>query len=103
MAKQTTVFAQRVLQTCFRLVFQYVQERTGHRSLKALHMYERTTTSQHTAVSNVLTAAGNVSLPSTTGLKSSSEHVPNALPTIFGSVSNCVINVNMTAPSSTTE
>ena len=33
-----------------------VQERTGHRSLQALRMYERTTTTQHTAVSRILSA-----------------------------------------------
>lgn len=31
-----------------------VQERTGHRSLEALRMYERTTTTQHMEVSRVL-------------------------------------------------
>ena len=33
-----------------------VQERTGHRSLEALRMYERTTTTQHMEVSRVLSA-----------------------------------------------
>ena len=31
-----------------------VQERTGHRSLEALHVYEHTNSSQHQAVSNLL-------------------------------------------------
>ena len=34
-----------------------VQERSGHRSVKALHLYERTTTSQHMAVSNILASS----------------------------------------------
>ena len=84
-----------------------IQERTGHRSLKALRMYERTTTSQHIAVSNVLSAV-DTSVP---GLKPqvpnpvstvfgtvSKPQVPNPVSTMFGTVSNCVINVNMTAP-----
>ena len=33
-----------------------IQERTGHRSLKALRTYERTTERQHLAVANVLSA-----------------------------------------------
>ena len=31
-----------------------VQERTGHRSVKALRLYERTTTAQHVEVSSIL-------------------------------------------------
>jgi hypothetical protein len=30
------------------------QERTGHRSVQAHHIYERTTTTQHMAVSSIL-------------------------------------------------
>ena len=33
-----------------------IQECTGHRSVKALRMYERTTSSQHIAVSRILSA-----------------------------------------------
>ena len=78
-----------------------IQERTGHRSLKALRMYERTTTSQHIAVSNVLSAV-DTSVP---GLKPqvpntmfgtvSKPQVPNPVSTTFGTGD---INVNMTAP-----
>ena len=39
-----------------------VQERTGHRSIKALRMYERTTTEQHMAVSHVLSIVTSVQL-----------------------------------------
>ena len=35
-----------------------IQERTGHRSLEALRMYERTSERQHQAVSAVLSAPG---------------------------------------------
>ena len=36
-----------------------IQERTGHRSLEALRMYERTSEQQHQAVSAVLSAPGS--------------------------------------------
>ena len=36
-----------------------IQERTGHWSMDALRMYERTTTTQHMAVSKVLSAKEN--------------------------------------------
>ena len=57
-------------------------------------MYERTTTSQHIAVSSVLSGAEDSSVPSTTTNKVD-------IPThsaMFASVSNCVINVNVTSP-----
>ena len=41
-----------------------VQERTDHRSIKALRMYERTTTSQHMAVSSVLSAPKDMTFSS---------------------------------------
>ena len=41
-----------------------VQERTGHRSIEALRMYEWPTTSQHMAVSNVLLASKDVTFSS---------------------------------------
>ena len=37
-----------------------VMEHTGHRMVKALRMYERTSTSQHAAVSNVLVSPEEV-------------------------------------------
>ena len=38
-----------------------IQERTGHRSLEALRMYERTNENQHKAVSSILSATGKTS------------------------------------------
>ena len=38
-----------------------IQERTGHRSVKALRTYERTTAMQHLSVANVLSSSSNVS------------------------------------------
>ena len=69
-----------------------VQERTSHHSLKALCMYECTTTSQHIAVLSVLSGAGDTSSPSTSAQKMQIPAVPSAM---FASVSNCVINVNI--------
>ena len=69
-----------------------VQEQTGHRTVKALRMYERTSLSQHAAVSNILVAPQEVQYrealpgPSTTG--------SGSLTSLFGTASHCVINVN---------
>ena len=75
-----------------------VQERTGHRSLEALRMYERTTTTQHMEVSRVLSAQKdqkyatcNSSLPA----KQSDTAGGVCFSTIFGTTTNCVINVNL--------
>ena len=37
-----------------------IKERTGHRSLEALHVYERTTSVQHQAVSTILGSSKQV-------------------------------------------
>ena len=58
-------------------------------------MYEHTTTSQHIAVSSVLSGAEDSSVPSTTTNK---VDIPTAHSAMFASVSNCVINVNVTSP-----
>ena len=76
-----------------------VQERTGHRSIKALRMYERTTTSQHMAVSNVLLAAKDVTFSSGNSCSDAPAKQGVAggsvcFTSIFGNTSNCVINVN---------
>ena len=75
-----------------------VQERTGHRSLEALRMYECTTTTQHMEVSRVLSAQKdqkyatcNSSLPA----KQSDTAGGVCFSTIFGTTTNCVINVNL--------
>ena len=74
-----------------------VQERTGHRSVKVLRMYERTTTSQYMAVSNVLGA------PTVVGFEPSHSKAPVEPNTgggfnfssVFGSTTNYVINISM--------
>ena len=78
-----------------------VQERTGHRSLEALRMYERSTTTQHMEVSRVLSAQKdqkdeakstcNSSLPA----KQSDTAGGVCFSTIFGTTTNCVIKVNL--------
>ena len=79
-----------------------IQERTGHRSIKALRMYERTTTSQHVAVSNILSSTTEVNLPqSTAHAHAHAKPVADAgvsFSTMFASASNCVININMATP-----
>ena len=46
-----------------------IQECTGHRSLKALRLYERTTASQHQSVAKVLSAPSDVMFSSTENAK----------------------------------
>ena len=74
-----------------------VQERTGHRSLEALRMYECTTITQHMEVSRVLSAwkvqkdevksTCNSSLPA----KPRDTAGGVCFSTIFGTTTNCVI------------
>ena len=81
-----------------------IQERTGHRSIKALRMYERTTTSQHVAVSNILSSTTEVNLPQSTAHAHAHAHAKPvadagvSFSTMFASASNCVININMATP-----
>ena len=73
-----------------------IQERTGHRSLKALRLYERTTASQHQSVAKVLSAPSDVTFSSTENAKDCGGNL--SLGTVIGSASHCVINVHMAAP-----
>ena len=80
-----------------------VQERTGHRSTEALRMYERTTTTQYMAVSRVLCVQNdeNCSFNSSVSRAPAKQHDAAAsmtFSTLFGSVANCVINVNVASP-----
>ena len=75
-----------------------IQERTGHRSLKALRLYERTTANQHLSVANVLSSPSDVKF---SGEQHDSKHCGSdnlSLSSIIGTASHCVINVNMTTP-----
>ena len=60
-----------------------IQERTGHRSVKALRLYERTTEKQHQDVSEVLSARSKVCVTST---------LPSFPP--LGALQNCTVNIN---------
>ena len=59
--KQTTPFEQQVPLNFFKLGVpeKIIKERTGHRSLEALRVYERTTCEQLKAVSTILSADKN--------------------------------------------
>ena len=87
-----------------------VQERTGHRSVKALRLYERTTTNQHMVVSNILAApatelATDSDTPASSNeeaLASSNGEAPStdtnggfSISSLIGSATNCVVNINM--------
>ena len=41
-----------------------IQERTGHRNLEALRLYEKTTTEQHQAIAQVLRSSATLSYES---------------------------------------
>lgn len=111
-----------------------IQQRTGHRSLKALRTYERTTGEQELAVSKILTSGSRIdyiqaqqsgaetpresaqesSTLSTIPLSEQQQYTTNPssqmlkqlcqvsqtqsfapnLSSLFGSTTNCVINVN---------
>ena len=69
-----------------------IQERTGHRSLKALRLYERTTDKQHEDVSKIL--ARRTDEPKFGESKCKSEEA-TALPfPTFGVLKHCVVNIN---------
>ena len=77
-----------------------VQEHTGHRSVKALRMYECTTTSQHMAVSNVLGAPTVIAFAPSHSKAKEAPVKPNTsggfnFSSVFGSTTNCVINISM--------
>ena len=78
-----------------------IQERTGHRSLKALRIYERTTAGQHLSVANVLSSSFDVTFSDAKG-KSPSVNSTCGIPglaTMIGTASHCIINVNLGGPS----
>jgi len=84
-----------------------IQEHTGHRSLKALRMYERTTEKQHQVVSKMLTSSEEVEYrqqkevdvtASTSANSLATGQSPFQISSLFGATTNCVINVNF-APS----
>ena len=74
-----------------------IQERTGHRSIDALRMYERTATIQHMAVSKVLSAKENCQFLGAEPKPGGSENAID-FSTVFSNTSNCVINVNISGP-----
>ena len=75
-----------------------VQERTGHRSVKALRLYKRTTTAKHVEVSSILSdcqrAISSKSTPNPATASGTTES-ELAFTSIFGNTSNCIINVGM--------
>ena len=82
-----------------------IQEHTGHRSVKALRTYERTTETQNLSVANVLSSSSNVSFldaKDTVNCTAVSGNGTSGIPriaTVIGTASHCVINVNIGGPS----
>ena len=82
----TTLFAANVPE-------KVIQERTGHRSLKALRVYERTTDEQQQHVSTILATENDGSKFGECSKSPQDEIKPLAIPT-FGVLHHCTINVN---------
>ena len=70
-----------------------IQKTTGHRSLKALHQYERDSTVQHEAVSKVLMSSTPVPFSEEINHTSSSSNAvqESGLSRLFGTLNNCTI------------
>ena len=82
-----------------------IQERTGHRSLKALWVYERTTTHQQQAVSSLLSSTQMHSSFQQHLTKINQSHVdvqsPPVCPTVnfnFQDLKGCTINIMQPQP-----
>ena len=82
-----------------------IQEHTGHRSVKALRLYERTTNKQHEDVCKILMDRTNMSK---FGETASSKPVEVTLPLqnpsssgpSFGVLNHCTVNINYNGPTS---
>ena len=71
-----------------------IQERTGHRSLEALRLYEKTTTEQHQAVAQVLGSSATLSYESIVQKQQEitvSPRPPQMAPTL--NMSGCTVNI----------
>ena len=73
-----------------------IQKTTGHRSLKALHQYERGSTVQHEAVSKVLMSSTPVTFSEEINHTSSSSNAVQEsglsdIGRLFGTLNNCTI------------
>ena len=73
-----------------------IQERTGHRPVKALRLYERTTGEQHQQVSHILSNQMQQRSIFTLQNQGVSAQGPTSMPPLpaFGMLQNCTINVN---------
>ena len=87
-----------------------IKERTGHRSLEALRLYERTTSNQHQAVSKVLSgqrkttfqeAVRQQSVDHPTSTYTNYLPQPQTQTIPFQVLNNCTVNYNMCQPPST--
>ena len=77
-----------------------IAEFTGHKSSKALHVYERTTTEQVKAAGLAISELGS-SIPNATvpddeiDVKPDLDKIEKALPTFSGNLSGCTITINL--------
>ena len=88
-----------------------IQERTGHRSIEALRLYERSNASQHQAVSKILSDTRHVyhhTERHSMSRQSSTTQMYNVAPFTTSGVSfqnlhGCTINITQTPPPQTTQ
>ena len=71
-----------------------IQERTGHRSVKALGLYERTTEQQHHQVSSILCNRMQPKQVSWQNQQQCTSSMTSPTAPAFGMLQNCTINVN---------
>ena len=80
-----------------------IQERTGHRSLQALRVYERSTEKQHKAVSAVLSSNSQTTFHSEISKKDIQFTPTSGLTQFsFSNLHGCTININQQQTSSDT-
>ena len=81
-----------------------IQERTGHRSLTAMRLYERTTNEQHRNVSAILASSGSSYSQINKASHAQLHQAPSSLPAAaaqvnFQGMTGCTINIyNLPTP-----
>ena len=79
-----------------------IKERTGHRSLECLRMYERTSTKQHKAVSRVLSSSSGTNYSMEMSNIEHKRPETNAASLPIMNFNKCQVNINFNQPMSTT-
>ena len=73
-----------------------IQQRTGHRSMEALRVYERTTGEQHRTISAILSSSNSLQYSETNHLHRTSSSNISCAPTVtfhLEGLTNCAVNI----------